>query len=294
MMNVGFIGLGIMGKPMAKHMAQSGNKLWVSDLNPSAVEELVELGAVSASPKEIAENTDVIITMLPNGLIVKAVLTDGEDALLNYLSDRHFVIDMSSLTPDDSRYIGNKLAVNGTKFADAPVSGGEPLAITGELAVMVGCKEQDFDYIKTVIAPMSKSVIRVGDVGSGSLVKLANQIIVNTNIAALGEAVVLAKKFDIDLEAMFEAIRNGLAGSAVMEAKFPKIIAGDYQPGGTININYKDLKNVVSTCDNNNITLPVVNQVKEMYKSEVAHNNGLNDHSGVIKYIERLNAMEEK
>lgn len=293
-MNVGFIGLGIMGKPMAKHMVAAGHQLWVSDLNTAAVDELVEMGAVDAGLKEIADNAEVIITMLPNGLIVKSVLTDGEDALINYLSAQHFVIDMSSLTPDDSKYLGEQLAVKGTRFADAPVSGGEPLAITGELAVMVGCAEEDLDYIKAVIEPMSKSVIRVGDIGSGSLVKLANQIIVNTNIAALSEAVVLAKKFDIDLEAMFEAIRYGLAGSAVMEAKFPKMIAQDYQPGGTININYKDLKNVVSTCDNNQITLPVVNQVKEMYKSEVAHNNGMNDHSGVIKYVERINAMEDK
>lgn len=292
-MKIGFIGLGIMGKPMAKHMVSAGHELFVSDLNVEAVNELVNLGAQAATPREIAENTEVIITMLPNGAIVKTVVTDGPDALINYLDKHHFIIDMSSLTPDDSKYLGEKLSVIGARFADAPVSGGEPLAITGELAVMVGCAEEDLEYIKQVIAPMSKSVIRVGDIGSGSLVKLANQIIVNSNIVALSEAVVLGKKFDINLEAMFEAIRYGLAGSAVMEAKFPKMIAEDYQPGGTININYKDLKNVVSTCDNNNITLPVVNMVKELYKSEVAVGHGLNDHSGVIKYIERINGMEE-
>nr|WP_275431577.1 NAD-binding protein [Salinicoccus roseus] len=136
---------------------------------------------------------------------------------------------------------------------------------------------------------MSKSVIRVGDVGAGSTVKLANQIIVNTNIAALAEAVVLAKNFDIDLEAMFEAIRNGLAGSNVMEAKFPKMIDKDYKAGGTININYKDLHNVTSTSDQEEITLPLTNMVKEMYKSEIINGNGMNDHSGIIKYIERIN-----
>lgn len=292
-MKIGFIGLGIMGKPMAKHMVSAGHELFVSDLNVEAVNDLVILGAKTATLREIAENTEVIITMLPNGAIVKSVITDGPDALINYLDKHHFIIDMSSLTPDDSRYLGEKLSVKGTRFADAPVSGGEPLAITGELAVMVGCAEEDFEYIKQVIAPMSKSVIRVGEIGSGSLVKLANQIIVNSNIIALSEAVVLGKKFDIELKAMFEAIRYGLAGSAVMEAKFPKMIAEDYQPGGTININYKDLKNVVSTCDNNNITLPIVNMVKEIYKSEVTFGNGMNDHSGVIKYIERINGTEE-
>lgn len=291
-MNIGFIGLGIMGRPMAKHMVNAGHQLYVSDLNVEAINDLVVLGAIASTPVEMAQHAEVIITMLPNGQIVKSVLTDGPQALLPHLTDKHFVIDMSSLTPDDSKYIGERLSTVGAKFADAPVSGGEPLAITGELAVMVGCHEQDLEYIQEVIAPMSKSVIRVGDIGSGSLVKLANQIIVNTNIVALSEAVVLGKKFGIDLEAMFEAIRYGLAGSAVMEAKFPKMIAEDYQPGGTLNINVKDLKNVVSTCDNNQISLPVVSMVKEMYKAEVALGNGMNDHSGIIKYIERINGLE--
>ncbi|WP_268741115.1 NAD-binding protein [Staphylococcus simiae] len=138
---------------------------------------------------------------------------------------------------------------------------------------------------------MAKSVIRVGDVGAGSVVKLANQIIVNTNIAALSEAVVLAKTFNIELSEMFEAIKGGLAGSAVMEAKFPKMIAEDYEAGGTLNINLKDMKNITSTADTVGLTLPISNQVKEIYKSEVAQGNGLNDHSGIIKYFERINNM---
>ena len=154
---------------------------------------------------------------------------------------------------------------------------------------MIGCDESDLEIVQSVLKPIAKSVIRVGDVGAGSVVKLANQIIVNTNIAALSEAVVLAKKFDIDLESMHEAIKGGLAGSNVMEAKFPKMIEEDYQPGGTLNINLKDMKNVSSTADTVGLTLPLANQVKEIYKSEVAQGNGTNDHSGIIKYFEKIN-----
>lgn len=289
-MNIGFIGLGIMGAPMVKNLLGHKHTVFVNDVNKEAEARVVEQGATAVgSLQEMAERADAIITMLPNGAIVKEVLFKSENALYPHLKEGQMVIDMSSLAPTDSIEINGILQAKHVIFADAPVSGGEPLAITGELSVMMGCSADHFDSLKAVVEPMSKSVIRVGDVGSGSTVKLANQIIVNTNIAALAEAVVLAKNFDIDLEAMFEAIRNGLAGSNVMEAKFPKMIDEDYKAGGTININYKDLHNVTSTSDQEQITLPLTNMVKEMYKSEIINGNGMNDHSGIIKYIERIN-----
>lgn len=289
-MNIGFIGLGIMGAPMVKNLLGHRHTVFVNDVNKEAEARVVEQGATSVgSLQEMAERADAIITMLPNGAIVKEVLFKSEDALYPHLKEGQMVIDMSSLAPTDSIEINGILEAKHVIFADAPVSGGEPLAITGELSVMMGCSADHFDSLKAVVEPMSKSVIRVGDVGAGSTVKLANQIIVNTNIAALAEAVVLAKNFDIDLEAMFEAIRNGLAGSNVMEAKFPKMIDEDYKAGGTININFKDLHNVTSTSDQEQITLPLTNMVKEMYKSEIINGNGMNDHSGIIKYIERIN-----
>lgn len=156
---------------------------------------------------------------------------------------------------------------------------------------MVGCDKADLDEVKAVLDPIAGSVIRVGDVGSGSVVKLANQIVVNTNIAALSEAVILAKKFDIDLNEMFEAIRHGLAGSAAMEAKLPKMIEQDYKAGGTLNINLKDLKNVISTADTVGLSLPLANQVKEIFKSEVNQGHGINDQAGIIKYFENINNM---
>ncbi|CAM2795441.1 NAD(P)-binding domain-containing protein [Salinicoccus roseus] len=289
-MNIGFIGLGIMGAPMVKNLLGHRHTVFVNDVNKEAEARVVEQGATSVgSLQEMAERADAIITMLPNGAIVKEVLFKSEDALYPHLKEGQMVIDMSSLAPTDSIEINGILEAKHVIFADAPVSGGEPLAITGELSVMMGCSADHFNSLKAVVEPMSKSVIRVGDVGAGSTVKLANQIIVNTNIAALAEAVVLAKNFDIDLEAMFEAIRNGLAGSNVMEAKFPKMIDEDYKAGGTININFKDLHNVTSTSDQEQITLPLTNMVKEMYKSEIINGNGMNDHSGIIKYIERIN-----
>lgn len=291
-MKIGFAGLGIMGKPMVKNLIKANKEVLVNDLNKEAEKEVEALGAKVVSIEEMARDAEVMITMLPNGAIVKSVLYSGETAVLNQSEiNVKMVIDMSSLTPNESLEISKVLEEKDIQYVDAPVSGGEPLAITGELAVMVGCDEGLLEDIKEVLRPVSGSVVRVGHVGSGSVVKLANQIIVNTNIAALSEAVVLAKKFDIDLTEMHEAIKNGLAGSAVMEAKFPKMIEQDYKPGGTLNINLKDLKNVSSTADTAGLTLPVVNQIKEIYKSEVAQGNGLNDHSGIIQYFEKINNM---
>lgn len=291
-MKIGFVGLGIMGKPMVKNLIKANKDVLVNDLNKEAEKEVAALGAKVVSIEEMARDAEVMITMLPNGAIVKSVLYSGETAVLNQSEmNVKMVIDMSSLTPNESLEISKVLGEKDIQYVDAPVSGGEPLAITGELAVMVGCDEGLLEDIKEVLRPIAGSVVRVGHVGSGSVVKLANQIIVNTNIAALSEAVVLAKKFDIDLTEMHEAIRNGLAGSAVMEAKFPKMIEQDYKPGGTLNINLKDLKNVSSTADTAGLTLPVVNQIKEIYKSEVAQGNGLNDHSGIIQYFEKINNM---
>ncbi|WP_241965938.1 NAD(P)-binding domain-containing protein [Staphylococcus casei] len=292
MMKIGFIGLGIMGKPMVKNLLKANIDVYVNDLNKEAEQEVVSEGAQSVTIEQMAKEVDHIITSLPNGAIVKAVLYSGEDAILKQSEIKvQSVIDTSSLTPNESLEISKVLEKKDVKYIDAPVSGGEPLAITGELSVMIGCDESDLAMIQDVLAPISSSVIRVGDVGAGSVVKLANQIIVNTNIAALSEAVVLAKKFDIELESMYEAIKGGLAGSSVMDAKFPKMIQEDYRPGGTLNINLKDMKNVSSTADTVGLTLPLSNQVKEIYKSEVAHGNGMNDHSGIIKYFEKINKM---
>jgi len=289
---VGFIGLGIMGKPMVENLLKANVTVLVNDLNKEAEHEVVMRGANAVSVQQMAQQADYVITSLPNGAIVKAVLYSGEDAILKQTDIKvKAVVDTSSLTPNESLEISKVLETRQVKYMDAPVSGGEPLAITGELSVMIGCAKTDLPEVQKVLEPIVASVIRVGDVGAGSVVKLANQIIVNTNIAALSEAVVLAKKFDIDLANMYEAIKGGLAGSSVMDAKFPKMIEEDYQPGGTLNINLKDMKNVSSTADTVGLTLPIANQVKEIYKSEVAHGNGMNDHSGIIKYFENINNM---
>lgn len=291
-MKVGFIGLGIMGKPMVENLLKANVTVLVNDLNKEAENEVVMQGANAVSVQQMAQQADYVITSLPNGAIVKAVLYSGEDAIVKQTDIKvKAIIDTSSLTPNESLEISKVLETKQIKYMDAPVSGGEPLAIAGELSVMIGCAETDLPEIQKVLEPIAASVIRVGDVGAGSVVKLANQIIVNTNIAALSEAVVLAKKFDIDLANMYKAIKGGLAGSSVMDAKFPKMIEEDYQPGGTLNINLKDMKNVSSTADTVGLTLPIANQVKEIYKSEVARGNGMNDHSGIIKFFENINNM---
>ena len=215
MEKTGFIGLGIMGKPMAKNLLKAGVELWVNDLNEKAVEELREAGAKSAGLKEIGENCKVIFTILPNGKIVQDVLF-GEGGAAEGLKEGTIVCDMSSVTPEESKLCGKKLKEKNVGFVDAPVSGGEPKAVDGTLAFMAGGSQEDFDKLTKYFEIMGASACRIGGIGSGSVAKLANQIIVNLNIAAVSEAFVLAAKAGADPEKVFQGIRGGLAGSAVL------------------------------------------------------------------------------
>lgn len=288
MMKVGFIGLGIMGKPMASHLIKDGFETYLLDLNKDAVNELIQLGGYGCeSNKDIAEKTDVIITMLPSAKHVSKVLFD-DDGIAKNGKPNTIIVDMSSVSPEDAKSISTRLKEFGMFSLDAPVSGGEPMAIEGKLSIMVGGDERHFNQVMPLFKSMGENVIHVGDNGAGSTVKLANQIVVNTNIAALSEAVVLASKSDIDLNKMFEAIRGGLAGSAVMEAKMPKIIERDFEPGGRIDINFKDLNNVLSAASQAGVPLPITSLVKEIFHSEMMNNNANKDHSFIIDYFEKL------
>jgi len=287
-MKVGFIGLGIMGKPMAKHLINDGFETYLLDLNRVAVNELVELGGHACeSNKEIAEKADVIVTMLPSAKHVSQVLF-AEDGIAKNGKPNTIIIDMSSVLPEDSKEISEKLKAYDMYNLDAPVSGGEPMAIEGRLAIMVGGEEEKYKKVLPILESMGENIIHVGEIGAGSTVKLANQIIVNTNIAALSEAVVLASKSGIDLNKMYEAIRGGLAGSAVMDAKMPKIINRDFEAGGRIDINFKDLNNVLSSASQVGVPLPITNQVKEIFHSEMVNNNEQKDHSFILDYFEKL------
>jgi len=287
-MKVGFIGLGIMGKPMAGHLIQAGIPTYLLDINREAVDELTKLGGHPCeSNKDIAEKADFIITMLPSASHVSQVLF-AEDGIAKNGKPNTIIIDMSSCSPEDAKAISTNLKEYDMYSLDAPVSGGEPMAIEGKLSIMAGGTKEHFQKVLPLFEAMGENVIHVGDNGAGSTVKLANQIIVNVNIAALSEAVVLASKSGVDLNKMYEAIRGGLAGSAVMDAKLPKIIERDFAPGGRIDINFKDLNNILSSASEVGVPLPITSQVREIFRSEIVNNHADKDHSFILDYFEKL------
>lgn len=287
MSKVGFIGLGIMGRPMAKQMLNGKVELVVSDLNKAVVDELVALGAETASYKEIGETCDVVFTILPNGAIVQSVLF-GEDGVASGLKEGAIVCDMSSVTPVESKTCYDKLKAMGVGFVDSPVSGGEPKAIDGTLAFMAGGDQEDFDALKPYFDIMGSSALLVGGSGSGSVTKLANQIIVNNTIAIVSEAFVLATKAGADPMKVYEAIRGGLAGSAVLDAKIPLIVERNFVPGGKISINHKDIKNVVNTAHAIDVPVPFTAQLFEIMQALKVGGHMDEDHGGIVQYFEQL------
>ena len=288
----GFIGLGIMGRPMAMNLMQKGGfPLLVYDVSAPAVQALERLGAQTASLREIGETCDVIFTNLPNGEIVRQVLF-GEDGVACAIRPGALVVDLSSVTPGQSQDCCARLKEKGADFLDAPVSGGEPKAIDGTLAFMVGGGEAPYLRAVPYFESMGASWLRIGDSGSGSVAKLANQIIVNNTIAAVSEALVLASKAGADAGRVFEAIRGGLAGSAVLDAKAPLMIQHAFRPGGKISINHKDIMNVMSTAHELSVPLPLTSQLLEIMTALKASGNFEDDHAGIVQYYERLAGIE--
>ena len=288
-MKIGFIGLGIMGKPMAKNLMKAGHELVVFDIVKENVDYLVECGATAVgSSKEVAEACTYIITMLPNSPHVKnAVL--GENGVLDGAKPGTVLIDMSSIAPNASQEITAECEKKGVKMLDAPVSGGEPKAIDGSLSIMVGGDEDLFESIKDdILLKMGDSAVYCGGIGAGNTTKLANQIIVACNIAALAEALMLAKKSGVDPERVFQAIKGGLAGSTVMNAKAPMMLAGQYKPGFRIDLHIKDLANALETGHKVSSPLPLSASVMEMFQALRADGADKEDHSALAKYYAKI------
>ncbi|MCC0631297.1 2-hydroxy-3-oxopropionate reductase [Clostridioides sp. ZZV15-6388] len=292
-MKLGFIGLGIMGKPMAKNLIKGGCNLLVYDINKSAVDELVSYGAKYASLSEIGEECEIVFTILPNGAIVQDILF-GADGLTNTLKEGSIIVDMSSVTPTESMSCAEKLKQMNLEFIDSPVSGGEPKAIDGTLAFMAGGKEEVYKKVEPFFNIMGSSSILIGDNGSGSVTKLTNQVIVNLTIAAVSEAFVLAAKAGADPEKVYKAIRGGLAGSTILDAKIPMIMNRDFKPGGKISINLKDIKNVMKTAHNLDVPLPMTSQLLEIMQTLKVHGHLEDDHGGIAQYFEKLAGIEIK
>ena len=287
-MKIGLIGLGIMGKPMAKNLLKAGYELWVNNRSQGPMEELAACGAHAATRKELAENAEVIITLLPNGPQVREVILGD---VIKDMRPGQIFIDCSSISPVVSKEIAAALAEKGVEMLDAPVSGGEPKAIDGTLSFMVGGKQAVFDRCKDILGAMGASVTRCGEVGAGNTTKLANQIIVACNIQAVAEAFTLAQKAGVDPEVVYKAIRGGLAGSTVLDAKGPMMIAGNDKPGFKIDLHIKDLNNALDCAHTVGAPVPMTAAVQEIL--QWLHNNdcGENDHSAIAKYYEHLTGI---
>ena len=294
MKKIGFIGVGIMGKPMAKNLIDTGYKLIAYDIVDKALNEIVEYGAErGTSPKNVAQNSDIIITMLPNSPDVeKAVL--GENGVIEGVREGQILIDMSSIAPLVSQEVAEELEKKGVETLDAPVSGGQEKAEAGTLAIMVGGKKEVFEGCKKILDVMGGSVTLVGGIGAGQTTKLANQIIVAINIAAAAEALTMGKKAGVDPEAIFNAIRGGLAASQCLEDKAPRMFEGRYDPGFRIRLHVKDLTNVLETSRELHTAMPLTSQVMEMMQVLVAEGHDDADHGGLALYYEKLNGLSLK
>ncbi|MDD7443454.1 MAG: 2-hydroxy-3-oxopropionate reductase [Clostridiales bacterium] len=291
-MKIGFIGLGIMGKPMAKNLIRAGHELVVFDVKEHNKQELVEFGATAAaSNKEVAEACRVVITMVPNSPHVKAAVM-GKDGVLEGAKPGDILIDMSSIAPLASQEVCKACAEKGVNMIDAPVSGGEPKAIDGTLAIMVGGDEEVFNQVKGILDVMGGSVVYCGEIGAGNTTKLANQVIVALNIAAVSEAFMLASKAGVDPEKVFNAIKGGLAGSTVMNAKVPMILDHNIKPGFRIDLHIKDLNNAIETGHSVGAPLPLTVQVQEMLEQLHFDGCGADDHSAIAKYYEKLSGSQ--
>ncbi len=287
-MNIGFIGLGIMGKPMAKNLIAAGHALTVYDINDAPVRELASLGAkAGSSAADVASRCALLITMLPNSPHVKEAAL-GENGVIHGAQAGAILVDMSSIAPRAAQDIAAELAKKGIEMLDAPVSGGEPKAIDGTLAIMAGGKPEVFEKVKDVLLKMGSSAVLCGGIGAGNVVKLANQIIVALNIAAMSEAFTLAAKAGVDPQAVFSAIKGGLAGSTVLNAKAPMVLEGNYKPGFRIELHIKDLQNALDTAHELGVPVPLTSQIMEIMQALRADGKQKDDHGGIIQFYERL------
>jgi 2-hydroxy-3-oxopropionate reductase len=287
-MDIGFIGLGIMGKPMAKNLLKAGHKLVVYDILDAPVKELAAAGAAAGtSPKDVAARSELIITMLPNSPHVKQAVL-GRNGVIEGAKPGSVLVDMSSIAPLASREVAAELSKKGVEMLDAPVSGGEPKAIDGTLAIMAGGKEAVFEKVKDVLLKMGASAVLCGDIGAGNVTKLANQIIVALNIAAMSEAFVLAVKAGVDPERVFNAVKGGLAGSTVLNAKAPMVLQGNYKPGFRIELHIKDLQNALDTAHETGVPVPLTSQVMEIMQALKVDGKQADDHGGLIQFYEKL------
>jgi 2-hydroxy-3-oxopropionate reductase len=285
---IGFIGLGIMGRPMAKNLLKAGYPLVVHSRSRGPVDELVKAGAKAApSSRDVAAQCDVLITMLPNSPDVELVAL-GKDGIIEGARPGLIFVDMSTISPIVTQKIGKALAAKGVKMLDAPVSGGEKGAVDGVLSIMVGGDKAVFETVLPIFQAMGKTITLLGPLGFGGFTKLANQIIVAVNLTALAEALTLGKKAGLDRELLLTALAGGLAGSKCLEQKKPNYLASTYNPGFKIDLHFKDLGLIMESARALGVPLPATAVVQELFSALRVKGRGGLDHSGVITLLEDL------
>jgi len=294
MATVGFVGLGIMGRPMLGNLLKAGHTVVAYGRTPAKLDAAVADGAQrGASNADVGARAHIVITMLPDGPEVEEVVL-GPNGILSGAKAGSLIIDMSSISPLVSQKIAAACAKKGVEFLDAPVSGGEPKAIEGTLAIMVGGKPDVFARAEPILKCMGSTVTLTGPVGAGNTTKLANQIMVACNIAAMGEALTLATRCGLNPDVVLNAVKAGLAGSAVLSAKGPMLIARNFKPGFRINLHQKDLRNALKTAEASNVCLPLTAQVQQMISSLIADGKGDFDHSAIATFVENASHIEVK
>ncbi len=294
MATVGFVGLGIMGRPMLNNLLKAGHTVVAYGRNPKKLDACVADGAQrAASNREVGERAPIVFTMLPDGPEVEEVVL-GPNGILEGCKAGSLIVDMSSISPLVTQKVAAACAAKSVAFIDAPVSGGEPKAIEGTLAIMVGGSRAAFQRAEPLLQCMGTSITLTGPVGAGNTTKLANQIMVACNIAAMGEALALTTRCGLDPEVVFNAVKGGLAGSAVLNAKAPMLIARNFKPGFTIRLHQKDLRNALQTAEANKVCLPLTAQVQQMLLSLMGEGKGELDHSAIATFAEQLSHVEIK
>ena len=285
---IGFIGLGIMGRPMAKNLLKAGYPLVVHNRSRAAVDELARAGArASTSPRDVAAQCEVLVTMLPNSPDVERVAL-GKDGIIEGARRGLIYVDMSTISPIVSQKVGHALADKGVAMLDAPVSGGEKGAIDAALSIMVGGEKAVFDAVLPIFQAMGRTITHLGPLGFGGFTKLANQIIVAVNLTALGEALTLAKKAGLDRDLTLTALAGGLAGSKCLEQKRSNYLANAYTPGFKIDLHYKDLGLIMESARALGVPLPTTAVVQELFNALRVKGRGGLDHSAVITLLEDL------
>jgi 2-hydroxy-3-oxopropionate reductase len=285
---VGFIGLGVMGKPMARNLMKAGHELVAYSRTRASVDEVAqEGGSAASSPREVAEQADVVILMLPDSPQVRDVL-DGDDGLLAGAGDGSLVIDMSTISPVVTRDIAEECGQRGIGWVDAPVSGGDVGAREATLSIMAGGSEEDFARAKPLFEALGRTIVHVGPVGAGQVVKACNQVVVALTIEAVSEALVLGSKAGVDPATIIEVLSGGLAANKVMEVRGRNFLEHDFTPGFRIDLHHKDLGIALQTAREYGVALPNTAAVDQMLQALRSGGRGDRDHSALLTHIEDL------